>query len=134
MVEIEVCWQTEGDVLGIRFAGAFRGEDLTRAIEKIRALTAKTSFNYTVFFATGVTDYDADVRGPARELLTLLKEHGCRTGVVSTERGAVRMIAGAVSLAAGFRMKVASTDAEALEVIEELRTLDQRRAARANAA
>jgi hypothetical protein len=73
---------------------------------------------YLIHNCLGVTGFDSTLREPAHALLTYGKSHGMKAIYVVTTSSAIRMVGRAVALAAGVKVHVTESTAEALESIK----------------
>ena len=98
------------DVLEIAFEGHINGKALDDLLKSLPSDRVRD----VLFDASGVTNYDIDVRGPGLELLKRVKALGVEKAVAVAHLGSVRMIATALTFAAGLPMEFVESRTTAL--------------------
>jgi hypothetical protein len=100
--DFKVMWCAEAEsTLEVRFPAYVDASCLAKVIREVRALVGARQLDGALLDASRVERYSADVRGPSRELLDFLRQHGVRRPIAVSSRGAVRMIGSAIALAVG---------------------------------
>jgi hypothetical protein len=95
---IEITWYGRGDVSSVSHAH--------RDLEKmLQARVSRCELCYLICDTREVDGYDPSLRGPARALLSLLKQHGLKEIVIVTQDSAMRLLGAALGLAVGARVR-----------------------------
>lgn len=79
------------------------------------------SLSFALADATAVTSFSSDCREPGVAILAELKARGVRRTYVVTNASAIRMIASAVALTVGMRIRFCESREAALAEIDRLR-------------
>lgn len=112
--------QRRGDgVVEVVMVGHQTGRTIEATVFGVRRELASGAAKGVFFDASGITGFSPDVRGPGVELLQTIKASGLPRAVAVVSSGAVRMMAAAISFAAGLPLDIYGTRAEAEHRLEQ---------------
>ncbi len=114
---VEVAWRGD-QILEVTLVGHQGERTITHMRDELRQHIARRAPAFVLFDASRITGFSPDVRGPGVEALRHIV--GCRARAVAVVTlSPVRMMAMAISFAAGLRLEMFATRAEAERRIAE---------------
>lgn len=108
---IEVSWRGD-DVLAVALIGHQSAVTITRMRDELNTELGRRAAKFVFFDASRIEGFSPDVRGPGVEALRRILASGAAAVAVVTH-SPVRMMAMAIAFAAGLRLEMFATRAEA---------------------